>query len=425
MRIFIFCLAAFLFSLPVIGQSRDELERKRKEIQQEISELQRSQSLLQKDKKANLAALAAIQSKIRKRNAIISNISQEVRLIDETIFNNNREIFRLKKQLDTLREQYAKTLVYAYQNRSNYDMINFVFSSVNFNDAIRRVQYLKTYRSYREDQVSSIYKTQKLLKVKITTLHANKEEKSRVLEEQTKEMKTLEDDKREQNAYVQRLKAREKELASELAAKRRVANSLQSAIAAIILKETKAAAAKAAADAKAAAASKAASARTTPAASAATPAASERKYNVLENTPEVTRVSVGFENNRRNLPWPVERGQISSPFGRRKIEGTSLYEDNQWITIATEAGTTVKAVFEGVVTTVYDVQGSQTVTIKHGKYFTTYYNLSTVAVNKGDQVRMGQVIGKAGSNDDGDGEILFVVNQESRFLDPEQWLKAR
>jgi septal ring factor EnvC (AmiA/AmiB activator) len=429
MRIIIFCLLAFLVTDSVFGQSRDELERKRKEIQQEITELQRSQSILQKDKKANLAALAAIQSKIRKRNAIISNISQEVRLIDETIFNNNREIFRLRRQLDTLREQYAKTLVYAYQNRSSYDMINFVFSSVNFNDAIRRVQYLKTYRNYREEQVASIYKTQDLLKDKISTLHLNKKEKSRVLEEQTQEMKTLEDDKREQNAYVQRLKAREKELASELAAKRRVANSLQSAIAAIILKETRAAAAKAAADAKAAAAAKATAARTapatTPASSAAAPAATERKYNVLENTPEVTRVSVGFENNRRNLPWPVDRAQISSPFGRRKIEGTSLYEDNQWITIATEVGTAVKAVFEGVVTTVYDVQGSQTVTIKHGKYFTTYYNLSSVAVNKGDQVRMGQVIGKAGSNDDGDGEILFVVNQESRFLDPEQWLKAR
>jgi murein hydrolase activator len=428
MRTFIFCLLAFLISGSVLGQSRDELERKRKEIQQEITELQRSQSLLQKDKKANLAALAAIQSKIKKRNAIISNISQEVRLIDETIFSNNREIFRLKRQLDTLRDQYAKTLVYAYQNRSSYDMINFVFSSVNFNDAIRRVQYLKTYRKYREQQVASIYKTQDLLKDKISTLHVNKQEKSRVLEEQTQEMKTLEEDKREQNAYVQRLKAREKELATELAAKRRVANSLQSAIAAIILKETKAAAAKAAADAKAAAANKAAPARTAPAAtspsSAAAPAA-ERKYNVLENTPEVTRVSVGFENNRRNLPWPVDRAQISSPFGRRKIEGTSLYEDNQWITIATEVGTSVKAVFEGVVTTVYDVQGSQTVTIKHGKYFTTYYNLSSVTVNKGDQVRMGQLIGKAGSNDDGDGEILFVVNQESRFLDPEQWLKAR
>ncbi|MFN5938445.1 MAG: murein hydrolase activator EnvC family protein, partial [Sphingobacteriales bacterium] len=124
-------------------------------------------------------------------------------------------------------------------------------------------------------------------------------------------------------------------------------------------------------------------------------------------------------------PWPVDRGQISSPFGRGKIEGTTLYEDNSWITIATDVGATVKAVFEGVVTNVYDVQGSETVTIMHGKYFTTYYNLSSVSVNKGDNVKMGQVIGKAGANFDGDGEILFVVNQESRFLNPEEWLKSR
>jgi len=65
------------------------------------------------------------------------------------------------------------------------------------------------------------------------------------------------------------------------------------------------------------------------------------------------------------------------------------------------------------------------VTIKHGKYFTTYYNLSSVSVNKNEQVKMGQVLGKAGINDDGDGEILFLVNLESRLMDPEQWLKSR
>ena len=433
-------------SASAFGQTRDELERKRKEIQQEINELQQSQSLLQKDKKANLAALTAIQTKIKKRYAIINNISDQVKLIDESIFSNNREIYRLQKQLDTLKSQYAKTLVYAYQNRSSYDMLNFVFSSVNFNDAIRRVQYLKSYRNYREDQVANIYKTQNLLSEKIQVLNVNKKEKSLVLQEQTKEMKTLEEDKKEQSAYMQKLKAREKEIAKELVAKKRVANSLQSAIAAIILRETKAAAARAAAEAKAladakAAAAKAAAANKTntadaknsPTTAATTPAVTPknnasvptRKYNVLENTPEVTKVSMNFENNRHNLPWPVDRGQITSPFGRRKIEGTSLFEDNQWVTIATDAGASVKAVFEGVVSSIFDVQGSTTVTIKHGKYFTTYYNLASISVNKNDQIRMGQVIGKAGTNDDGDGEILFVVNMETRFLNPEEWLKAR
>ena len=158
--------------------------------------------------------------------------------------------------------------------------------------------------------------------------------------------------------------------------------------------------------------------------SSTTPAAT-RKVNVLENTPEVTRVSVGFENNRGNLPWPVDRATVTAGFGRQKIEGTSIIEDNIGLTIQTVSGSNVKAVFDGTVTTVYDVAGSQTVTIKHGKYFTTYYNLSSVNVSKGTAVKMGQAIGKAAQNDDGDGEIIFVVNVESKFVNPEDWLKNR
>lgn len=434
MRTLLMCLLTCIFIANLAAQSREDLERQRRQIQQEIAELQETQASIQKDKKANLAQLALIQNKIKKRNAVINNINSQVQLIDNNIFSNNREIYRLKKQVDTLKEQYAKTLVYAYQNRSSYDMINFLFSATTFNDAIRRIQYLKSYRGYREEQVQNIQKTQQLLVDKINTLNENKKEKSKVLQEQSKEMKTLQGEKEEQNSYVAKLKAREKELTKEMAAKRRVANNLQNAIAAIVKREIEAARKREIEEAKkAAAAAKAAEAKsgnttttgTTATAAPKTSSTPGRKYNVLESTPEVTKVSVNFEANRRNLPWPVDKGTISVPFGPTKIEGTSLVENNQWITIATVAGSNVKSVFEGVVTTVYDIQGSMTVTIKHGKYFTTYYNLTGVTVNKNDQVKMGQVIGKAGANDDGDGEILFVVTQESKFLDPELWLKSR
>lgn len=427
-------LLSFMCIANLAAQSREDLERQRRHIQQEIAELQETQASIQKDKKANLAQLALIQNKIKKRNAVINNINSQVQLIDNNIFSNNREIYRLKKQVDTLKEQYAKTLVYAYQNRSSYDMINFLFSATTFNDAIRRIQYLKSYRGYREEQVQNIQKTQQLLVDKINTLNENKKEKSKVLQEQSKEMKTLQGEKEEQNSYVAKLKAREKELTKEMAAKRRVANNLQNAIAAIVKREIEAARKREIEEAKkAAAAAKAAEAKsgnTTTTGTAATTAPKTsstpgRKYNVLESTPEVTKVSVNFEANRRNLPWPVDKGTIAIPFGNTKIEGTNITENNQWVTIATVAGSNVKSVFEGVVTTVYDIQGSMTVTIKHGKYFTTYYNLTGVTVNKNDQVKMGQVIGKAGTNDDGDGEILFVVTQEAKFLDPELWLKSR
>ena len=420
---FVLLLLSFfsIFTLELHGQTREELEKKRKEILQEISELQQTQSAVAKDKKANLSQLKLIENKLRKRYAFIENLNDDMRLIDNTIFSNNREIYRLQKQLDTLRLQYAKTIEYAYKNRSNYDMMNFIFTASSFNDAIRRVSYLKTYRKYRDEQAENIVKTSKELKSKIETLSLNKREKGKVLVEQNKQKAMLEDEKKEKNQFVSKLKAREKEIEKEMIAKRKVERSLQNAIAAIVKREIEAARKRAEEDAR----KLATKTETEKTAIASSKTVTTRKSNLLENTPEVTKVSVGFENNRGNLPWPVEKASVVAGFGKQKIEGTSLVEDNIGLTIQTNAGSSVKAVFEGVVTSIYDVAGSQTITIKHGKYFTTYYNLSVVNVNKGSVVQMGQVIGKAGVNDDGDGEIMFVVNIESTFVNPETWLKNK
>jgi len=423
----IYLLFTLLFiSLSVFSQTREELERKRREIQQEIASLQQAQTAVSKDKKASLSDLKLIERKLRSRYAVINNLNDEMQLIDNTIFSNNREIYRLQKQLDTLRQQYAKTVEYAYKNRSNYDMLNFIFTSTSFNDAIKRITYLKSYRKYRDEQVVNINRTQKELAQRIEMLSANKQEKGKVLNEQNKQKEILEEEKKEKNQFVSKLKAREKEIEKEVAAKRRVDRSLQNSIAAIIKREIEAARKKAEEDAKKLnAANLAKGTESKPVVATDKASAPVRKANLLENTPEVTKVSVGFENNRGNLPWPVDKGTVTSSFGRQRIEGTKIDEDNSGITIQTVPGAAVKSVFEGVVTTVYDVAGSQTVTIKHGKYFTTYFNLSTVNVSKGAKVNMGQVIGKAAENFDGDGEIVFMVNEEMRFVNPESWLKNR
>jgi septal ring factor EnvC (AmiA/AmiB activator) len=422
-------LGAMMMAVTVHGQSREELEKQRKQIQQEIQELQKAQSSIKKDKKASLGQLNLIQSKLAKRNAVINNINAQVKLIDDNIYSNNREIYRLQRQIDTLKEHYGRTIEYAYKNRSNYDMLNFIFSATSFNDAVRRVAYLKSYRSYRDDQVANIIKTREMLQGKIIALNNNKKEKSQVLIEQSKELKTLEVEKKEKSSYLSKIKEREKEINKELAAKNRLNKNLQNAITAIVRREIEAARKKAADEAKRLAtenssnAAKTSSVKAESGNSAKAPA--PRKVSELENTPEVTRVSIGFENNRRNLPWPVDRASISSPYGINKIEGTSITENNAGVTLAVQAGAAVKAVFEGQVTSIFDIGGSMTVTIKHGKYFTTYHNLTSVNVSKGVQVKMGQVIGKAGVNDDEEGELLFMVTNEDKFVNPELWLKPK
>ncbi len=419
-----FILLLFV-ALDGLAQSREDLEKKRKEIQQEIASLQEAQTTISKDKKASVSQLKLIERKLKSRYAVINNLNDEMDLIDNTIFSNNREIYRLQKQLDTLKQQYAKTIEYSYKNRSSYDMLNFIFTATSFNDAVKRATYLKSYRKYRDEQAANINRTQKEMAQRIEMLTANDQEKGKVLEEQNKQKIILEGEQKEKNQFVSKLKAREKEIEKEVAAKKKVERSLQNSIAAIIKREIEAARRKAEEEArKLASGTVAKPAEKAPAAGSAS-AAPVRKANILENTPEVTKVSVGFENNRGNLPWPVDKGTITSSFGRQRIEGTKIDEDNSGITIQTLSDAPVKAVFEGVVTTVYDVAGSQTVTIKHGKYFTTYFNLSTVTVAKGAKVAMGQVIGKAAENFDGDGEILFMLNEEMRFVNPEIWLKNK
>lgn len=435
------CLLALPLLMAAQTQPKEELEKRRRQIEAEIQQLQAQQKELSRSRKTSLAQLNLVQSRLRSRFAIIDNLNDELRLIDETIFTNNREIYRLRKHLDTLRGQYARTLEYSYKNRSNHDMLNFLFTSASFNDAFKRAAYLKSYRRYREDQARNIMRTSAELQATIGELSRNKEQKNNALEEQNRQKEILEEEKREKARVVNDIKARERDLSKELTAKRKTLNDLSKSIRLLVQKEIErarmqreaderklreeaalAAKAKAAAAASGKPVTTPAPVREEPVSTATAPA---RKAAELENTPEVTRVSVGFENNRRNIPWPVDVGTVTSGFGRRKIEGTSLYEENIGITIQTKDGQAVKAVFEGVVTSVFDVDGSATVTIQHGKYFTTYYNLAVVSVVKGARVSMGQSIGKAGTNDYGDGEIIFVVNVEKDFVDPMNWLKAR
>ena len=73
----------------------------------------------------------------------------------------------------------------------------------------------------------------------------------------------------------------------------------------------------------------------------------------------------------------------------------------------------------------FDVEGESNVLIRHGKYFTTYGNLASAGVSKGQKVKAGQVIGSAGANADGNGEIEFLLLLENKNLDPASWIRRR
>lgn len=438
----IFLSFVFTVSSVVSGfaqtQNRSDLEKQRAEIQEEIAAVKRSLDQTKKNRKASLGQLALLQKKLRLREAAINNINRQIDFIQEDIGKSRGEITKLERDLDTLKMQYQKSVVYAYKNRSNYDFLNFIFSASNFNDALKRVEYLRSYRAYREQQTRNIYSTQELLKKKIGGLELSRKEKDEVLAKQQKEKVALVEEKKEQDEVVSKLKSREKELNKELTSKQKADNKLRASIKAAIDREIRIARAKAleeekrlkaaaAAEAKAAASKPAASpnAATTTAEPAKEPAVAKTSKSVFDEAPGGELISDNFEKNKGKLPWPIDKGNIKINFGSYSIPNTKIKGTNPGLTLETDEGGAVKAIFDGEVVSVFDVEGESNVLIRHGKYFTTYGNLASTSVSKGTKVKAGQLLGRAATNADGNGEIEFLLLLENKNLDPASWIRRR
>jgi murein hydrolase activator len=145
----------------------------------------------------------------------------------------------------------------------------------------------------------------------------------------------------------------------------------------------------------------------------------------LEYNTEDIKLGANFELSRGRLPFPVDNGYVSIPFGKYTIPDTKIVGVQDFITISSPAGTSVKACFDGEVVSVFDVGGNTAVTVRHGKYFTTYSNLSPATVSKGQMIKTGQIVGRVGINLDGDGQIDFILTRENQFLNPSGWLRSR
>ncbi len=445
--LFIFLLT--MLSMPTMAQdnlSREDLQKETQSIRKEIEELNYLLEQTKKNKKNSLGQLAVIQSKIAKREALIKGIAKQVKILDNAIYTNQLDVQRLNKDLDTLKSKYEKSIVFAYKSRSGYEYLNFLFSANSFNDAVKRITYLKSYRQNREAQANSIDLSQQYLNGKITQLGSNKKDRLKTLTVQSDQLKVLVDDRKEQDKIVKQLKNKEQEISAQVRQKEAQRRKMQSALLTIIKRETleaerkekeRLAKLKAASDA-AKASSKSNTEVAAPAKSSAknrkeinangglTSTTDNRPYSALETTEEGREASVSFENNKGSLPWPVDKGNVYIHFGVENIPGTKLNRKSDGIELALPKGTSVKSLANGIVKYTGDINGDLTVFVQHGKYFSTYTHLSSINVTVGQEVRAGTLLGKSGINLDGEGALLIMINNEKGiFLDPENWLKNR
>jgi septal ring factor EnvC (AmiA/AmiB activator) len=427
MKKYLLIILFFTGIIPVLSaqpaSDKSQLEKERQEIQNELKQIQGMYDKVKGQKKQSLGQLNMLKKKINLQERYINSINRELKMIDDDIYHSNIEIYRLQKQVDTLKTQYARTVVYAYKNRSSYDYVNFIFSATSFNDAIRRIAYLRSYRTYREKQVNTILETQQLIAKRQKQQLGRKQEKNVALQNQTKEKTVLDVQRKEKDAVVSELKGQEKDLQKQIAVKKKRDRDLQNAIAAIIRREIDAA--RKEAERQAAIDAKNTAAVTNPSTTTTVKTVVKKPDSYLNLNASDVALNSKFELNKGKLPWPVDNFVIKTGFGVYTIEGTKLKDNNPGVTIGTpNAGVPVKAVFDGEVAAIHNYGDGVAVVIRHGKYFTSYSNLSSVTISKGAMVKTGQVIGRAGEAEDGTGgQVDFMLMIESKNVNPEFWLR--
>ena len=416
----LFCLA--LASTPAFcqktkGKSKKQLQSEITSLQKEISTANQLLKKTKKDKEMTLNEVNLLDKKIKQREQLITTYNEQIAVLDDEIQTGQSNIKTLNSDLKKLRKEYAKMIVFANKNRSHYDKLGFIFASKDFNQAFSRLRYIREFNEARKVKIDQIASTERRISEEVEASQQAREEQAALLKDEKTQQEALQKEKKDLNGQVAKLKKKEGSLQQDIKNKQQQAKKLQKAIDDIIAEEIRKANAEAERKRKEEEKKNAGKGKTTTA-----PATKEKGMAL---TPAEKTLSSNFVNNKGNLPWPVERGVISSSYGKHtSVVSDKVTVTNNGIDIATTEGAQARAVFDGEVASVAKLMGSNTVVIiRHGEYFTVYSNLENVTVKRGDKVKTKQNLGTVHTNKTEDKtELHFELLKEQNRQNPANWL---
>ncbi|MCP3895135.1 MAG: peptidoglycan DD-metalloendopeptidase family protein [Bacteroides sp.] len=446
-RLLVWIVSALCLTVPLLAQSNKlikELESKRGSLQQQIAETESLLKNTKKDVGSQLNSLAALTGQIEERKRYIATMNNDVESIDRELNNLERQLGKLRRDLRDKKKKYESSVQYLYKNKSIEEKLMFIFSAKTLSQTYRRLRYVREYATYQRIQGEEILKKQEQVTLKKKELQQVKAAKVSLLKERENEKVKLELQEKSKRTMVANLQKMQKGLQQEISKKRREANQLNARIDKLIAEEIERARKRAEEEARQAARreaearkkaeggtrsqSKESGKRGSDDASDAA-STSRRKAEPLESysmSKADRELSGNFVNNRGRLPMPISGAYIiTSHYGEYAVEGLrNVKLDNKGIDIQGKLGAQARAIFDGKVAAVFQLNGLFNILIRHGNYISVYCNLSSASVKSGDTVSTKQTIGQIFSDgsDNGRTVLHFQLRREKEKLNPEPWL---
>lgn len=400
------------FSFLSFSQNKQQLKEQKNIVEKEISFTVNLLEKTKANKKNSLKYLKVLDSKINNEDKLLKIMNMEVNLLKKQIVIAQKkinfsvsEIKRIEEDIIKLKDEYASMLYSLQKNRSSKNNLIFIVSSSTFNQAYKRVLYLKQYSQSRIKHFTKINITQDSLAVEnanlalqIIQLEADKKLSVDLINSKKIKIDDFTKTKIEKNLLVSNLSKSEAIFKSKIKQQQLRAKELDDKIKEIIKEEIRLAREK------------------------AKKINGDNKFSL---TPEALILSNEFSSNKGKLPWPLDQGIVVTKYGSQKhnvFKGVETF--NNGINIATKKGVVVRSVFKGAISRIFLIKGEgKAVLINHGEYFSVYSGLAEVNVKIGDKIFSKEVIGKM-SNDDllSDAELHFEIWKGYDKQDPSLWL---
>ena len=388
-QIIVFFLFFFMNGI-LPGQTKADLEEKRKKTLEEINYVDNLLKTTTKEKSEGMNEVKIIGRKLDLRESVIRGMRDEIELLSDRIDLNNLAISMMEDDLVVLKNEYAKAVVNSYRSQKGNPEVVYILSARDFNQGYKRLKYLQQLTKFRRREAEVILELKGQIETSKKRLESDLNHITDLKSREEQQKKLLENEQRRQQQMVKSLGNKEKQLQKELEEKRRIARKIEQEINRLVEEES-------------------------------------RKKVKSETTPEQKLIGESFSENMGRLPWPVEKGVITSHFGVHPHPVFKyLTEDNIGIEITSSGKMMARSVFQGEVAKVFAIPGANmTVIIRHGKYLSVYANIAIVRVKPGDKVMAKQDLGDI-YLDPGNGNncvlkfMIFETNM--KYLDPEIWI---
>ena len=382
-------------SAEILAQTRIDLEKKKYKVQQEIELASKLLNEAESSKKITINKLQLINTKVTARENMIQNFNVEIELINSNIQSKEELISEMEGDLTEIKAEYAKLIQYTFIFRKSYDGLMYLLASENINQLYKRIKFIQQLTEFRKKEAEALEVTKESLQKVVNEMESLKKQKSVALRGVQREQENLKSEQKQQNIYFSSLKRKEKELRAQIVAKNEVARKLETEINKIVENEARKRKLRSATD---------------------------------EMTPEEKLVSKNFKDNKGKLPWPTETGMIISSFGEHPHPVLKdVKTRNHGIDISTSKNSYVRCIFEGEVSKVIAIPGTNyTVIIRHGNFLSVYQNLVDIKVKNGEKIKTKEIIGRIYSNPDDNSSVLhFELWNEIEKQNPEDWLSGK